>query len=298
MKINELGYVVVGAPTPDRWRDFGAKVLGAMPLDCDDGGLELKIDERAARLLVRPDATDRFHAAGWLVAGPDAYDAALAELHAADVTTTPGTAEQCAVRHVTAFASFQDPAGTCHEIGWGPISDHVAFSSPTRVSSFVTGELGMGHVVLATTDHFEATARFMAEVLGFGLTDILHVPLPDLPRPARVYFYHCANGRQHSYALAELPSADGCNHIMLEVGTIDDVGYCHDRAATEKVRMTTTLGRHVNDRMFSFYMKTPTGFDIEIGADGRVVDDWSRNTVFETTKGSHWGHHFLAPDHN
>jgi 3,4-dihydroxy-9,10-secoandrosta-1,3,5(10)-triene-9,17-dione 4,5-dioxygenase len=292
MKISELGYVLVGAPTMDRWRDYGTKVLGVMAIDRADGGLDLKIDARAGRLLVRQDDADRFLAAGWLVAGPQAYEAAIAELQSADVRVTTGSAADCAARHVTAFSSFLDPAGLRHEIAWGPISDHVAFSSPTQVSGFVTGELGMGHVVLATTEHFDATAKFMTDVLGFCLSDILHIPLPNVPRGPRVYFYHCGNGRQHSYALAELPAADGCNHMMLEVRSIDDVGLCHDRAVAEKVQLTTTLGRHVNDGMFSFYMKTPTGFDIEIGAEGRVID-WSRHSVFETTRGSHWGHHHL-----
>ena len=33
--------------------------------------------------------------------------------------------------------------------------------------------------------------------------------------------------------------------------------------------MSATLGRHVNDLMLSFYMKTPGGFDIEFGCEGR-----------------------------
>ena len=34
-----------------------------------------------------------------------------------------------------------------------------------------------------------------------------------------------------------------------------------------------TLGRHPNDRMFSFYAKTPSGFQFEFGWGGREVDD-------------------------
>ncbi|KHK89812.1 VOC family protein [Novosphingobium malaysiense] len=294
MIIRELGYMLLGAPGMEEWRAFGSKVIGAMAIDRDDGGLDLKIDDRQGRILIRPDERDRYIAPGWLLSGPDAYQAAIAELRGANVTVTEGTPEECAIRHVTGFSSFIDPSGSRQEIAWGPISDHVAFTSPTRVSGFVTGDLGLGHVVHTSTEHFDETHRFMTEVMGFGLSDILHIPIPDAPRPPRVYFYHCGNGRQHSYALAELPSADGCNHMMLEVATVDDVGYCHDRAAAEQATFTTTLGRHVNDGMFSFYMKTPTGFDIEIGTGGRIID-WDRHTVFETTKGSHWGHQHLVP---
>ena len=37
--------------------------------------------------------------------------------------------------------------------------------------------------------------------------------------------------------------------------------------------MSATLGRHVNDKMLSFYMKTPGGFDVEFGCEGLQVDD-------------------------
>jgi 3,4-dihydroxy-9,10-secoandrosta-1,3,5(10)-triene-9,17-dione 4,5-dioxygenase len=42
----------------------------------------------------------------------------------------------------------------------------------------------------------------------------------------------------------------------------------------------------------SFYMRSPSGFDIEIGAEGRIVDDWSAYQVFESTVPSFWGHDF------
>ena len=43
-----------------------------------------------------------------------------------------------------------------------------------------------------------------------------------------------------------------------------------------------SLGRHTNDLMTSFYVRTPSGFEIEYGTGGIVVDDdtW---TVGSTT---------------
>ena len=61
------------------------------------------------------------------------------------------------------------------------------------------------------------------------------------------------------------------------------------------VPLQTTMGRHVNDDMFSFYMYTPSGFAIEYGAGGKQIEDWSKMKVFETTRGSHWGHQFVQP---
>ena len=56
-------------------------------------------------------------------------------------------------------------------------------------------------------------------------------------------------------------------------------------------KLTGTMGRHANDHMVSFYMQSPAGFDVEYGAEGRTIDDWSRYEVFESTP-SFWGHDF------
>ena len=88
-----------------------------------------------------------------------------------------------------------------------------------------------------------------------------------------------------------MPTASGIVHLMIEVEQADDVGLCHDRALRRKVPMSATLGRHVNDLMLSFYMKTPGGFDVEFGCEGRQVDDeaWIAR---ESTAVSLWGHDF------
>jgi hypothetical protein len=55
------------------------------------------------------------------------------------------------------------------------------------------------------------------------------------------------------------------------------------------VRIKRVLGRHSNDRMVSFYAQTPSGFDVEYGWGGRLIDDatW---TVTEIEHGTLWGH--------
>ena len=60
-----------------------------------------------------------------------------------------------------------------------------------------------------------------------------------------------------------------------------------------KAPVSSTLGRHANDLMVSFYVQTPGGFDIEYGTDGRIVDD-STWVSRETTAVSLWGHVFSA----
>jgi 3,4-dihydroxy-9,10-secoandrosta-1,3,5(10)-triene-9,17-dione 4,5-dioxygenase len=83
----------------------------------------------------------------------------------------------------------------------------------------------------------------------------------------------------------------GCVHMMVEVPDMDEVGRALDRRHKHGAKLMATLGRHVNDRMTSFYLLSPSGFAIEYGYGGRVVD-WSRNVVHQTTEVSLWGHDF------
>ena len=70
---------------------------------------------------------------------------------------------------------------------------------------------------------------------------------------------------------------------------MEDVGRCHDRMREAGIPESATLGKHTNDEMTGFYMQTPSGFDLEIGYDGLIIDpeNW-QTTAHETI--SEWGH--------
>jgi len=289
MKIVELGYLLVGAPDISEWRNFGENVLGAMMVDGPDGALYMKIDERKFRIAILHGQDNGLRVSGWLVPNQDEFGIARSELQAAGVTIADGDATGAALRHVQDYFAFKDPAGHCHEIGWGPISDFAPFASPVGVSRFVTENLGLGHVVLAAPEGFDAVYDFWTQTCGFALSDILKLPMPQ--GHARVSFLHCGNPRQHSLALGEIPFPGGCIHIMLEVGNIVDVGRALDRVEAHGAKLFATLGQHVNDDMVSFYVMTPGGFPLEYGCGGKQVD-WSRHVAFETTRGDIWGHKF------
>jgi hypothetical protein len=82
---------------------------------------------------------------------------------------------------------------------------------------------------------------------------------------------------------------------MLELFNLDDVGQGYDLAmlGSENApngRVATSLGRHTNDFMTSFYARTPGGFMIEYGWGGRQVDPASWQAVEMTSGPSLWGH--------
>lgn len=289
--ISALAYVVAETTAIDHWKSYAEEVLGAMTAPSPDGGLYLKIDERQFRIAVRPGSRNGYVASGWEVRSQAAFDAGLSALEAAGVGFERGDAALCRLRCVQQLAVFSDPSGNRHELAWGFKSDFSRFASPVGVARFVTGDIGMGHTVLPAPA-FDATVAFFRDVLGFGLSDIFNFQPagPDGPG-VPIHFFHCGNARHHSLALAGFAAESGCVHVMLEVDDMPEVGRALDRMLAHGVTQTATLGQHTNDRMTSFYMRTPSGFDLEYGYGGAIVD-WQQHVVHEFTRVSLWGHDF------
>jgi len=296
MSIHSLGYITVKATDLSRWVEYGTQVLGlavnSNPIAEADGCLLLKMDDRPYRFIVEPSDQDRYGASGWECNGPVEFADTVRRLRDAGVEVIQGSSADIALRQVQDLVKFTDPSGNQHELFWGVVSNFGRFISPIGVQGFVTGDMGLGHTVLPAPE-FDATIRFYTEVLGFELSDLMKVKFtPDPAEPEkRLWFLHC-NRRHHSLALFESPMPSGCVHVMLETASIDEVGRCMDRINAHGVKLTGTLGRHANDHMVSFYMATPGGFMIEYGADGMVVEDWSRYSSFQSTVNSFWGHDF------
>jgi 3,4-dihydroxy-9,10-secoandrosta-1,3,5(10)-triene-9,17-dione 4,5-dioxygenase len=297
MNIRSLGYVVIESTEPATWREFGTEVLGMMiaPNMPDDGGVYLKMDARPFRFAVIPSDRDGLKLCGWELQSAEDFDAACAELDAAGVSYTAATPAECAARRVTRLLSLQDPAGNALELYHGAELDYGKFVSPAGVSGFETGfngDMGFGHAVLPAPNLSE-THAFYRDLLGFGDTDYMHFHFSEDPAdPGQgLHFMHVQNPRHHSLALyqAEMPS--GCVHLMVEVHSVDEVGYCMDRVLARNIPITSTLGRHTNDRMLSFYMATPGGFALEFGCDGLQMD-WQDYTPTVSTLPSLWGHEF------
>ncbi len=251
------------------------------------------MDDFPARLVIEPHESDKLLVSGWETANAADLQSVRDSLSAAGVPFKEGTAEQLADRRVDELIVFQDPSGNTLEAFHGAALEHRRVVSPYG-HKFVTGEQGLGHVVLSTRDD-EESLRFYRDVLGFRLRDSMRMPpqmvgRPADGKPAWLRFFGC-NPRHHSLAFLPMPTPSGIVHLMIEVENSDDVGLALDRALRKKVKMSATLGRHVNDKMLSFYMKTPGGFDVEFGCEGLQVEDgdWIAR---ESTAVSLWGHDF------
>src|SRR5690554_3207525 len=220
--VQSLGYVVIETRDPAKWYDYLANVVGAMPNGKgEDGAARFRLDDRAARFRIMESDADRFAVAGWEMADEQAFDAMIGQLHEAgrDVVI-----EDANSRDVTALASSTDPAGNRLEIFYGANAASTAFQSPAGVSGFVTGEIGMGHVVYGTLK-FQESHDFYLNVMGFGDTDLPEIEAgpPGSPKMG-IAFMHAATGRHHSVAVIQMPEPPaGCVHIMVESKTRADV---------------------------------------------------------------------------
>jgi 3,4-dihydroxy-9,10-secoandrosta-1,3,5(10)-triene-9,17-dione 4,5-dioxygenase len=294
MGIRSLGYLRIEATDMAAWREYGLKVLGMIEgKGTNPDALYLRMDDFPARLVIFPGDQDRLAQAGWEVANEGELAEIATALDAAGVAVEKASDDDLKDRRVNGLIRFDDPSGNTLEVFHGAALEHRRVVSPYG-HTFVTGEQGLGHVVLSTRDDEEAL-RFYRDVLGFKLRDSMRLPPQLVGRPADgapawLRFFGC-NPRHHSLAFLPMPTPSGIVHLMIEVGNADDVGLAMDRAARRKVPMSATLGRHVNDLMLSFYMKTPGGFDVEFGTEGRQVEDetWIAR---ESTAVSLWGHDF------
>ncbi|WP_046316181.1 iron-dependent extradiol dioxygenase HsaC [Mycobacterium sp. UM_Kg1] len=296
MSIRSLGYLRIQATDMAAWRDFGLKVLGMVEgSGTCEGALYLRMDEFPARLVVVPGDTDRLLVSGWECANAEGLADIRRRLEAEGTPYKEATAAELAERCVQEMIAFDDPSGNHLEVFHGVALQHRRVVSPYG-HRFVTEEQGLGHVVLSTKDDAEAL-HFYRDVLGFRLRDSMRLPPQMVGRPADgepawLRFFGC-NPRHHSLAFLPMPTPTGIVHLMVEVENADDVGLCLDRVARRKIPMAATLGRHVNDKMLSFYMKAPSGFQVEFGCEGLEVDDedW---VARESTAVSLWGHDFTV----
>jgi len=288
--VTQLGYLGIGVSNLDQWEKFATEVLGLQANGNDAGGaLYLRMDEYHHRFIILPGGDDDLAFTGWEVPDQKALLEIADRLSANGFAVSRGTPEDARARRVVDLIRLADPNGIPAEIYYGPLMSYESAFKPQRaVSGFVTGDMGMGHIVIRVDDNAKSL-HFYRDLLGLRISDYIDLKMRGSSGDSlTLTFMHC-NPRHHTIAFGEIPVRKRLMHFMLEARSIDDVGQtmylCQDR----NIPISGSLGRHTNDHMMSFYMRTPSGFEVEYGWGGRRVDDatWQ---VQKHESGSIWGH--------
>jgi biphenyl-2,3-diol 1,2-dioxygenase len=294
----QVGYLGIETSNRAAFEAYLGGVLGLAPGDDDGGGghSTWRMDAKSYRFALHDGPADDIVYLGLEAPDQPSFAAAVARLQAAGATVTAGSDQEKRSRQVDDLAWTPAPWGGRVEIVRGLAEAAQGYDSPLVPGGFVTEGVGLGHAVFMYpvgspegAKGYDEAVDFVEQALGMVLSDWLDTELDRAPVKAR--FYHC-NGRHHSLALVAAPAPAlprAAHHIMIETVSPDNVGTAYDRALAADVPIPMGLGRHDNDRMFSFYSICPSGFQFEFGNDGVVVgDDWS---VKRFERISAWGHH-------
>ena len=284
----ELGYVVLELPEPASISAVLADVVGLVPGEPADGDLTWRDDDRAQRVVVGAGPANDAVAIGFEAVDLAAFDATVERLRSIGSDIAVGSADDLRHRRVERLVRVPAPWGMSVEVVLGLADAPTPFASPLVPGGFLTEGVGFGHVVFATMA-FDESVRFLTDGLGFVQSDWLVMELaPGMDLEVR--FFHC-NSRHHTIALARVPFVvpQCLHHVMFELNSRDEVGAAFDRTWATDLGIPNGLGRHDNDGMFSFYLQTPAGFQIEVGHGARVVDDtWDDDRQYDRI--SAWGH--------
>ncbi|MDX2203065.1 MAG: VOC family protein [Hyphomicrobiaceae bacterium] len=286
--LTALGYAGLHSDRLDDWAEYGPRFLGLELVERTRTALRFRMDDRSQRIVVSSEVPSQ-QVFGWEVADAGALEALAGRLEAAKIAVASLDRATAALRGVAGGIGFRDPMGNRLEAFWGAEAAATPFKPGRPISGFRTGVLGMGHVVM-NVERFEDARWFYEDVLGFQLSDYMLEPF-------KAYFFHI-NARHHSLALIGTGKA-GIHHLMMELYSLDDVGQAYDIAMLDPpTRVGTTLGRHTNDFMTSFYARSPSDFMIEYGWGGRALDVDTWQPVELTCGPSLWGHErsWLPPE--
>lgn len=280
--VRELAALTLDSTDLGAWERFGTEVLG-MTAHRDGAELRLRMDDYPYRFLIREADRDGISGLIWVSRGPEVVAEIRERWERNGGDSRPVEATTWNPESADSYA-FEDHRGLLHQVfDTGP-AGRSPFEPTASVTGFVTGDAGLGHLVLfddvdeankVYVDAFEMSLREDAKKTQVG---------------GRGRFYGC-NARHHTVAAVEVPGKEpGVMHLMVEMLNIDEVGASLDRARSGGWNPRTTLGRHP-DHVLSYYVPSPGGFDFEVGYDGLLVvsdADWEENKG--STRAPAWGH--------
>ncbi|MGW2051044.1 VOC family protein [Streptomyces sp. NPDC001858] len=284
-----LGYTVIETDRFADWRRFGTDAIGMHRDDLDTDVMRFRLDDRECRFLLRRGPAEDVVALGWHIDDHTTFERIAHRIHAHGVPLVEGTREEAELRGVERLLRFPGPKGIAQEIYTTPVTS----PEPLRMiaSGWVTGDAGMGHVAL-TSARPTLLRGYFSTVFDARLTDCIDETISGVKLKIR---FLRVNERHHSIAIAAVrglpidPIRTRVQHLNIQAASLDDLARSYERVHELGFDMALSVGRHTNDKELSYYARTPSGFEWEVGWNPIVIDE----TTWEPTTHqgiSVWGH--------
>lgn len=284
-----MGYAIIQSQKIDEWRTLLKDGLG-MHVESHQGSLQVRLDQQQCRFLVERGHEEDIVSLGLELTDEDALRVVQERLRRQRIDVTEQSGPAAALRGVERFWRFKGPKGLNVEIYTRPL----ASTTPLHMlsSGYFTGEHGFGHVAIVTRRPDEMFA-FWRDIFDIRHTDDVYARISGVLLNFEFLRF---NPRHHSIALAYTPGhlkldpiRTRVQHLEVQVATLDDMTAAYERCKKLGATIAMAVGQHANDRAISFYVKTPSGFDIECGWNPIPVieeswkpDVWDRISI--------WGH--------
>ncbi|MFF3374168.1 VOC family protein [Streptomyces sp. NPDC002680] len=284
-----LGYLVVETNRFTEWRRFGTDAIGMHHDDLDTGLMRFRLDDQECRFLLRRGPAEDVVATGWHLDDHTTFEQIEARVRAHGVPCVEGTAEEAKQRGVERLLRFPGPKGIAQEIYTSPVRS----PEPLKMlsSGWVTGDSGMGHVAI-TSARPTLMRGYFTTVFDARLTDYIDETISGARLKIR---FLRVNERHHSIAIAAVrglpidPVRTRVQHLNIQAASLDDLARSYERVHELGFDMALSVGQHTNDKELSYYARTPSGFEWEVGWNPVVVDEatWEPSTHQGI---SVWGH--------
>lgn len=284
-----MGYALIESKRFSRWQQFLVEGLGLHQVHRTANEMAFRMDDHARRLIIRKGGAEDIQSVGWQVDSEEVLEVIRQRLNAHDVQLVPLDRTSAEIRGVAKAWRVHGPKGIAIEL----FVDAEKSSEPLDMvtSGFNTGDCGMGHIAL-TSKNPETTIEFWKDIFDARVSDTIEEVISGVTLD--ITFLRL-NPRHHSVAVACTrgirldPVRTKIQHMNLEAKTLDDVSNAYRRCRKLGFRIAMSMGQHPNDKEISFYVITPSGFQIELGWNPLHVDEATWQTT-SYPQISLWGH--------
>ncbi|RTL31148.1 MAG: extradiol ring-cleavage dioxygenase [Burkholderiales bacterium] len=260
-----MGYLVAESNKLDEWKTFAQEGLGLHVEQPSADLLVFRVDDHQRRIMIRKGPAEDVVAMGWELDDQAALDTALSRLKLRGADIALAQANDAAQHGVTSLWRVLGPKKLTIELYTTPLLTQAPLQM--KASGFVTGAAGLGHVAITTREP-EAMLAFWQEVFDARLSDEIEDRIDGVNLD---FSFLRLNERHHSIATASTrgvrlnPLRTTIHHMNLQAASLEDVTQGYLRCKAMGYEIANSIGQHPNDKELSFYVVTPSGFEVELG---------------------------------